>query len=100
MFSTYILYSKTLNNFYVGYTSDDVCSRLAKHLAIHKGFTSKAKDWVIVHIEQFASKAEAMKREKQIKRWKSNIRIKELIVRSQLNEASRPTGREGFRFES
>jgi putative endonuclease len=82
MFTTYILYSKSLNKFYIGFTSGDVAARLTKHLANHKGFTARAKDWVIVYVEQFLVKTEAIKREKQIKGWKSNSRIKELIMRS------------------
>jgi hypothetical protein len=46
------------------------------------GVLAKAKDWKVVHTEQFASKADAMQREKQIKGWKSNIRIKDLIKSS------------------
>jgi len=38
--------------------------------------------FVIVYQEIFNTKMEAMQREKQIKNWKSNIRIKELIMRS------------------
>ncbi len=82
MFTTYILFSKSLNKFYVGFTGDDITNRLAKHLANHKGFTAKAKDRAVVYTEQFETKSEAMKREKQIKAWKNNIRIKQLIERS------------------
>ena len=82
MFTTYILHSKQLDKFYIGYTADNVLVRLSKHLANHKGFTAKAKDWKIVYQEIFTTKQDAMKREKQIKGWKSNIRIKELIDRS------------------
>ena len=82
MFTTYILFSKTLNKFYIGFTGDAIESRLSKHLVNHKGFTGKAKDWELVYKELFDTKQEAMQREKQIKGWKSNIRIKELISRS------------------
>jgi putative endonuclease len=82
MFTTYILYSASLDRFYIGYTSLHIHTRLQMHLSDHKGFTAKAKDWKVVHTEQFASKADAMQREKQIKGWKSNIRIKDLIKRS------------------
>jgi putative endonuclease len=82
MFTTYILYSEFLNKYYIGYTGDDVRVRLTKHLANHKGFTAKAKDWIIVYTETFPTKANAMKRERQIKGWKSSGRIKELITRS------------------
>jgi putative endonuclease len=82
MFTTYILYSKSLDRFYVGFTGDDIRVRLSKHLANHSGFTGKVKDWELVYQELFSTKKEAMQREKQIKSWKSNIRIKELIMRN------------------
>lgn len=82
MFTTYILHSKQLNKFYIGFTSEDIQARLNKHLANHKGFTAKAKDWQIVYTEMFAEKSAALQREKQLKGWKSNTRINELIARS------------------
>jgi putative endonuclease len=82
MFITYILFSDTLQKFYIGCTSGDVNIRLNKHLANHKGFTNKAKDWIEVYIEQFVTKGEALARERQLKSWKSNKRIRELILRS------------------
>jgi len=42
---------------------------------------------------------EAMQREKKIKGWKSNIRIKELIARSSTEWSIPTANREGFRFE-
>lgn len=100
MFTTYILFSLQLNKFYIGFTGDDILIRLQKHLANHKGFTAKAKDWQIVYTEIFDTKEKAMEREKQLKAWKSNVRIRELIDRSS-TELSTPTAsRGGFRFES
>ena len=81
MFTTYILYSASLGKYYIGFTAGNINSRLSKHLGEHTGFTAKAKDWVVVHIETFITKTEAMAREKQLKRWKSNQRIKQLIER-------------------
>ncbi len=74
----YILYSTSLNKYYVGSTKD-VCSRLEKHLQSHKGFTGKAKDWVLKHTETFSSKSESIKREFQIKKWKSRKMIERLF---------------------
>jgi putative endonuclease len=82
MFITYILFSETFQKFYIGLTSEEVNTRVYKHLSNHIGFTAKAKDWTIVYTEQFATKSEALAREKQLKNWKSNRRIKELIFRS------------------
>ena len=76
---TYILYSKTLDKFYIGHTSMSVEERLAKHLQKHQGYTASAKDWEIVYIESFPDKLEAFARERQIKGWKSKVKIRELI---------------------
>ena len=43
MYYFYILYSKELDKFYMGHTSEGLDERLRKHLSSHSGFTSKAK---------------------------------------------------------
>ena len=75
----YILYSFALDKFYIGHTSDHLEERLRKHLSDHKGYTSKSKDWVIIYSEEYESKSLAYKRELEVKKWKSKIRIKKLI---------------------
>jgi putative endonuclease len=81
VYFVYILYSATLDLYYIGFSQNpDV--RLMKHLANHKGFTSKAKDWQLMYKECFQEKSAALKREKQLKRWKSKIRIKQLIEKT------------------
>ncbi len=81
-FTTYILFSKSLDAYYIGYTGDAVNHRLAKHLSEHKGYTAKAKDWEIAYTEVFNTKSEAMSRESQFKAWKSKLRIKQFINKS------------------
>ncbi|MEO5642000.1 MAG: GIY-YIG nuclease family protein [Bacteroidia bacterium] len=75
----YILFSKKLNKYYVGYTSDDLEERLRKHNSNHSGFTGGFGDWEIKHFESFETKEEALIREKQIKGWKSRKLIEKLI---------------------
>ncbi|MFZ4476805.1 MAG: GIY-YIG nuclease family protein [Saprospiraceae bacterium] len=77
----YILFSSTLDRYYIGATEATPEERLIKHLSNHKGFTAKAKDWVIVYTEMFETKDLALKREKQIKAWKSKTAIEQLIAR-------------------
>ena len=67
MFYTYILHSNFLNGYYIGNTGTTLIERLTKHLSSKKGYTSKAKDWVVVYSESFTTKADAMLREKEIK---------------------------------
>ena len=78
-FHVYILFSAAADRYYVGFTGDELQGRLRKHNSNHKGFTGKCNDWVIVYKELFEHKQDAMQREKEIKNWKSRIKIKELI---------------------
>ena len=78
MYFVYILHSLVLDRYYIG-SSQNPQERLNKHLANHKGFTGKSKDWVICYFEEFETKSEALKRENQIKGWKNKDRIKQLI---------------------
>jgi putative endonuclease len=75
----YILHSLSLDKFYVGSTSMSIEERLKKHLTNHDGFTSKAKDWLIVYYESYNTIQLAYVRELQIKRWKSKKAINKLI---------------------
>ena len=75
----YILYSKSLDKYYIGHTCDDINQRLRRHNSEHKGFTGKANDWTIVYKELYDSKEMAYKRERQVKAWKSRKMIERLI---------------------
>jgi putative endonuclease len=78
MFNVYILYSVTLDRFYVGQT-DDLDKRLVSHLSGISRYTAIAKDWQLVYKEQFNSRTEAIHRENEIKRKKSRKYIEWLI---------------------
>jgi putative endonuclease len=77
----YILFSKTLNKYYIGHCSD-IEERLRKHNSNHKGFTGKANDWIVVYFEIYELKKEAYSRERQVKKWKSRKRIENLIKKN------------------
>jgi putative endonuclease len=78
MYFTYILYSKSRNRYYIG-SCEDVNKRLVKHNTNHAGFTGRTGDWEIKWVEERPDKSAALKREKQIKNWKSRIMIEKLI---------------------
>ena len=81
---TYILYSKSLNKFYIGSTRGTMDDRICKHLTNHDGFTGKAKDWEIVFMEQFDYYEQALAKEKLIKGWKSRKMLEKLIILSKV----------------
>ncbi|WP_317126777.1 GIY-YIG nuclease family protein [Mucilaginibacter conchicola] len=52
---------------YIGFTSDMHNRFLSHNKLATKGHTIKYRPWVIAYTEEYGSKSEAMKREKQLK---------------------------------
>lgn len=72
---TYILASKRNGTLYVGVTSDLV-KRVWEHKSEHiEGFTKKYQVKNLVYFENCDSIEEAIKREKQLKKWKRDWKI-------------------------
>ena len=81
MYYVYIIYSKDIDKYYVGYTHD-VDLRLSQHNSKNSYYsktTARANDWTLEHIEAFGDITAAIKREKEIKKWKSRKKILELV---------------------
>jgi putative endonuclease len=79
-YTLYILYSATLDKYYVGFTGDLLEERLSRHNSNHKGFTG-GRDWVLKYAEDYLDKSTVLKREKEIKSKKSRKYIESLIAR-------------------
>jgi putative endonuclease len=77
-FYLYILYSENRNRYYVGQT-EDLAIRLKSHMSGISPYTASSKDWQLVYQEEYLTRAEAIKRENQIKRKKSKKYIEHLI---------------------
>ena len=78
MFYVYIIFSKSLNKYYVG-SCQNIDERLEDHLNSRSKYTKSAKDWVLKYSEIFSLRSEAYQREMQIKKMKSRIYIENLI---------------------
>jgi putative endonuclease len=78
MFDTYIIYSATINKYYVG-SCQDIEQRLHDHLNSRSKYTKVAKDWELKYFETFQTRSEASQRELQIKKMKSRKYIENLI---------------------
>ena len=80
MHSLYIIYSETIDNFYVG-ESEDAIVRLDLHNKHYfkRGFTKAASDWELVLTHQCDSKNDAVFLEQFIKRMKSRKFILKII---------------------
>jgi len=60
------MYSEKLDRLYIGQTQD-LDRRLREH---HEGvsfYTKRTDDWCLIHTEEYDTRAEAIKREKQLK---------------------------------
>jgi putative endonuclease len=80
MYVVYILHSSEFDKSYVGYTSD-LIDRFHSHNSFsQKGFTSKYRPWIVVHVEFFETKLEAMKREKYLKSGRGLYKKHEIII--------------------
>ncbi len=66
MFFTYVLYSAKFDEIYIGQTND-IKRRLVEHNAGKHRFTKRYLPWVITYSEKFNTRAEAMKRERELK---------------------------------
>ena len=80
MFTVYVLYSKKFNKIYIGFTSDLEKRVLSHNKLGTKGWTVKFRPWEIIHTEEFHSKSEAMKRERELKSSRGRTWIKETFL--------------------
>jgi putative endonuclease len=74
----YIIYNNSLDKFYIGQT-DNLERRVFEHNNGLSGYTSRFKgNWNLLYSEIFDSRAEAMKREKFLKKQKSKVFYRKL----------------------
>ena len=56
----YIIYSASVNKYYIGHTSDSLDERIRKHNSNHEGFTGGSGDWNLMYYEVFETKSEEL----------------------------------------
>ena len=80
MWFVYALYNLESNKIYIGETSN-LEQRLVEHnLKRGNHFTAKFKgEWILIYSESLSSKAEVLKREKQLKSFRGREWIKKFI---------------------
>ncbi len=84
MFWVYIVQNPK-GHFYIGYT-DNVGTRVASHNRTDKisgKFTRKNGPWTLVWSEEHAERSSAMRREREIKSWKSARLIQNRLLNSE-----------------
>jgi putative endonuclease len=81
MFYVYILQSLKDGSSYVGQTNN-VPNRLERHNSWRQSATRSKVPWELVYTEPFDTRSQAVRRELEIKSWKSHRAIKELLNNS------------------
>jgi putative endonuclease len=67
MFTVYVIYSKSYNKIYIGF-SGNLPERIEMHNSpLSTGYTKRYQPWEVVYQEEYITKKEAMLREKQLK---------------------------------
>jgi putative endonuclease len=77
----YILQSEATKRYYIGQTAN-VENRVAYHNANYSLSLKNRGPWKLVHTEQYETRAEAVRRERQIKSWKDRRMIANLLSAS------------------
>jgi putative endonuclease len=78
MFYIYILKSQKTGHFYIGQT-EDLIARLNKHNSGLVKSTKYGIPWNMILHEEYLSRAEAIRRELEIKSYKGGIKFKRLL---------------------
>jgi len=77
----YVLYSKVLDRYYIGYTADKLENRVRKHNQGYYGkkkYTWRSNDWELYLEIKCSNKKQAMAIERHIKKMKSRIYIENI----------------------
>ena len=77
-FVVYILFSEKSNRNYTGYTSN-LIQRFKSHNERGKDSTAKYRPWIVVNVEFYKTKEEALKKEKYFKAGRGSIIKNQLI---------------------
>lgn len=83
----YILRSEKNGHLYTGIAAE-VDDRLKRHNGGRSISTKSGRPWQLVYTEEFPDRSSAMKRECQIKSWKSREMIEQLIEKQRRGSVS------------
>jgi putative endonuclease len=78
MYTVYVLRNKSTGRFYTGSTSDSG-RRLAEHNPSLSTSTKNRGPWELVYFEDYATRSEAMRREREFKTGKGRDELKRIV---------------------
>ncbi len=83
MYYVYALFNKEHNKIYIGQT-ENIAERVLAHNnhSFDRSYTARySGEWKLFYIEEFNTRSEALKREKQLKSYRGREFIKQIIPR-------------------
>ena len=80
MYFVYVLYSLRDHKLYKGATSH-IGKRLLRHNSGGNASTARRKPFVLVHLEQFEDKSNALKRELFLKSKEGHVKLKNFLMK-------------------
>ena len=75
----YIMYSPRSKRNYTGFTSH-LLNRFLSHNTFGKDSTAKFRPWLVVHVEFYDSRSDALKREKYYKSGRGSLKKNQIIA--------------------
>ena len=78
LYTVYILKSMVRDRFYIGHTAD-LDKRLKEHNAGRTKSTKAYVPWKVIYTENYETKSQAVRREFEIKSYKSGIKFYSLV---------------------
>jgi putative endonuclease len=81
MFYVYVLQSESTARLYTGFAADPV-QRIGQHNASLTKSTKNRGPWKLVYQEEYATRGEAMRREKFLKSGQGRQQLKELLSKA------------------
>ncbi len=83
MYKVYVLFSVRSNKIYIGYTGN-LKQRLLSHNELgKKGWTINFRPWGLIYQEEFETKQDALKRERELKTATGRKFIWEIVVKKE-----------------
>ena len=88
MYYVYVLYSPSHNRLYIGQT-DNLRVRVARHNSGLVRSTRPYQPWDLIYFETFASRGEALRRERELKEHRGRQWIRSQVLARLLREKER-----------
>ena len=85
MYYAYVLYSEKFDRIYIGQTND-YKKRLVRHNSGKHRYTKRYIPWIIIHLEEFKTRSEAMKREKELKTHQGRKYIRKKLLNGRVRQ--------------